>query len=240
MGAKLLVPSYQGTWNNDYQQYTWGYNFPIETNPEKKSVSELRVIFQGLPQILAILGQCPITIISTLILDLGQLNLVEPSGPPKKWPTMTTELRRNSRFYVFLKSVFLAKFFFQKTPKVRWKTDTYLGTFFFTQLCPVVATTWLELRIKRFFGAQKIGFWSKNPFFCHRTPEIVDGPFVALGETVHLQPWVRFFDFSFPSYGQITKNTTGSVDSTSLSPWFCSCFQDIPKNVSSKRYKNIL
>ena len=79
------------------------------------------------------------------------------------------------------------------------------GTFFFAQLCPVVARTLLESRNESFdlgpkiqILAQKFGFWPKNPFFWYRTLDFDDGPFVALGKTVHLQPLDRFFDFSFP------------------------------------------
>ena len=56
-------------WNTIFREkgispiHAWGY-------PEKNSVSEVGVIFQG----------------------LGQRNLVGPSGPPKKWPTLTTDL----------------------------------------------------------------------------------------------------------------------------------------------------
>ena len=49
---------------NDH--YTRGYNFPIGTTPKKNSVSELGVTFWGSPLLLAVLGLCHFTIISTL------------------------------------------------------------------------------------------------------------------------------------------------------------------------------
>ena len=47
--------------------------------------------------------------------------------------------------------------------------------------------------------------FNKKRKICHKTPILVSGPFVALGETVHFPPWERFFDFSFPSYGRFLK-----------------------------------
>merc|ERR1712121_192132 len=51
------------------------------------------------------------------------------------------------------------------------------------------------------FSGHRAGFWPKNPFFCYRTPNFVNGPFVTLCETVDLAPLDRFLKFSFPSYG---------------------------------------
>ena len=56
-----------------------------------------------------------------------------------------------------------------------------------------------------FFWARKVGFRPENPFFCHATLNFVNGPFVALRETVHFAPWDRFFDFSSPIYGCFRK-----------------------------------
>ena len=44
-----------------------------------------------------------------------------------------------------------------------------------------------------FFGVQKSDF-------CHKTPILVNDPFLALGMTVNFPPWERFFDFPFRSY----------------------------------------
>ena len=38
-------------------------------------------------------------------------------------------------------------------------------------------------------------------FFCYRTPNVVNGPFVALGDSFDLAPSDPFLNFSFPSYG---------------------------------------
>ncbi len=42
---------------------------------------------------------------------------------------------------------------------------------------------------------------AQKSFFCYRTPNFVNGPFVTLCETVDLAPLDRFLKFSFPSYG---------------------------------------
>ena len=63
------------------------------------------------------------------------------------------------------------------------------------------------VRIKKcmFFLAQNLGFWPKNPIFCHKTPILVNSPFVALRVTVHFPPWERFSDFPFPIYSRFRK-----------------------------------
>ena len=50
------------------------------------------------------------------------------------------------------------------------------GTFFFEQLFPVVARTWLELS---FFFARNLGFWPQNQIYCHMTPILINGPILA-------------------------------------------------------------
>merc|ERR1711963_233771 len=60
-------------------------------------------------------------------------------------------------------------------------------TFFFEQLFPVVARTWLESRSECFLGP-KSRFLVEKSDFCHMTPILVNGLFVALGETVHFPP----------------------------------------------------
>ena len=83
MGIAIFV-------NRAYHKYTRGYKFHIRTTPKKISVSEQWVIFQGSPLFLALLGLCRIISISTLNFGRFQLNLVETSGPSKKWDRMTT------------------------------------------------------------------------------------------------------------------------------------------------------
>ena len=104
---------------NDH--YTRGYNFPIGTTPKKISVSELGVHFSGLTSAFWPFQAIPTSLVQVpLILDLGQQNLLKPSGPSKndsQWQRtwFLLELRRNGRFYVRPKNVFLAKScFFQK------------------------------------------------------------------------------------------------------------------------------
>ena len=72
--------------------------------------------------------------------------------------------------------------------------------FFFEQLFPVVARTWLELKSVSLFFGPKFWFLAQKSDFCHTTPIFVDDPFLALGMTVNFPPWKRFLDFPFPSY----------------------------------------
>ena len=39
------------------------------------------------------------------------------------------------------------------------------------------------------FSGHRAGFWPENPFFCYRTPDFVNGPFLVLD---------NIFDFSWP------------------------------------------
>ena len=74
------------------------------------------------------------------------------------------------------------------------------GTFFFEQLFPVVARTWLGSKSGTLFQ-----FLAKKSDFCHTTPILVDDPFLALGMKVNFPPWKRFFDFPFWSYSCFRK-----------------------------------
>ena len=79
------------------------------------------------------------------------------------------------------------------------------ATFFFEQLFPVVARTWLELKSGTSFLGPKFQFLAKKSDFCHTTPILVDDPFLALDMTVNFPPWKRFFDFPFQSYSCFRK-----------------------------------
>ena len=59
------------------------------------------------------------------------------------------------------------------------------ATFFFEQLFPVVARTWLEYKSGSLFLGPKFRFLVQKSNFCHTTPILVDGPFLALGMTGH-------------------------------------------------------
>ena len=85
------------------------------------------------------------------------------------------------------------------------------GTFFFEQLFPVVARTWLEYRSVCFFLGPKSRFFAEKSYFCQMTPILVIGLFVALGETVHFPPWERFFYILFPRYGRFCKQKNWST-----------------------------
>ena len=43
---------------------------------------------------------------------------------------------------------------------------------------------------------------ARKSVFCYRTPDFVNGPFVALAKAVDLAPSDPFLNFSFPSYGR--------------------------------------
>ena len=79
------------------------------------------------------------------------------------------------------------------------------ATFFFEQLFPVVARTWLEYKSDRLFLGPKFQFLAKKSDFCHTTPIFVDDPFLALDMTVNFPPWKQFFDFPIQSYSCFRK-----------------------------------
>ena len=79
------------------------------------------------------------------------------------------------------------------------------ATFFFEQLFPVVARTWLILKSDSLFLGPKFWFLVQKSDFCHTTPILVNDPFLALGMTVNFPPWKRFFDFPFRSYSCFRK-----------------------------------
>merc|ERR1712012_692797 len=82
------------------------------------------------------------------------------------------ESRRNGRFYVWPKSGFWPKngSYPKKSPKMTlapliiWAK----ALFFFEQLFPVVARTWLGTKSVRLFWTQNFSFWPKNPIFAIR------------------------------------------------------------------------
>merc|ERR1711940_246027 len=117
------------------------------------------------------------------------------------------ELRRNGRFYVRPKSGFWPKngSYPKKSPKMTFSPLIIWAkaTFFFEQLFPVVARTWLGEKSDRLFFGPKFRFLAKKSDFCHMTPIFVDDPFLALVMTVNFPPWKRFFDFSFRSYSSL-------------------------------------
>ena len=63
-----------------------------------------------------------------------------------------------------------------------------------------MAGTWLGLRSKRFFVGQNFWILSRKSIFCYRTPDFVNGPFVALAKAVDLAPSDWLLNFLFPSY----------------------------------------
>ena len=79
------------------------------------------------------------------------------------------------------------------------------ATFFFEQLFPVVARTWLGYKSGSLFFGPKFWFLAQKSDFCHTTPILVNDPFLALGMKVNFPPWKPFFDFPFRSYSCFRK-----------------------------------
>merc|ERR1711928_82122 len=104
------------------------------------------------------------------------------------------ELRRNGRFYVRPKSGFWPQIgsYPKKSPKMTFSPLIIWAkaTFFFEQLFPVVARTWLESKSGTSFLGPKFRFLAQKSDFCHMTPILVDDPFL---------------DFPFRSYSCFRK-----------------------------------
>ena len=64
-----------------------------------------------------------------------------------------------------------------------------------------MAGTWLAVRSVCFFLGQNVQILARKSVFCYRTPDFVNGPFVALGDSFDLAPFDPFLNFSFLSYG---------------------------------------
>ena len=96
------------------------------------------------------------------------------------------------RVLLFTRGPFLAKnaFYPKKHPKFPKRLIFTLekGTFFFEQLFPVMARPWLESISALFFGPK---------IFCHTTPILVNGLFVALGEFFWARISVGAFIYAF-------------------------------------------
>ena len=65
-----------------------------------------------------------------------------------------------------------------------------------------MAGTWLEYRSESFFFGKNFRIFVRKSVFCYRTPDFVNGPFLALGDSFDLAPSDPFLNFSFPSYGR--------------------------------------
>merc|ERR1711940_442990 len=119
------------------------------------------------------------------------------------------ELRRNGPNHVRPKSGFWPKngSYPKKSPKMTFSPLIIWakGPFFFEQLFPVVARTWLGAKSECLFLGPKTRFLAKKSDFCHTTPIFVDDPFLSLDMTVNFPPWKEFFDFPFRSYSCFRK-----------------------------------
>ena len=100
------------------------------------------------------------------------------NDPEGQWTQSGPELRRNGRFYVRPKSGFWPKngFYPKKSPKMTFPPLIIWAKalFFFEQLFPVVARTWLESKSDRLFLGPKSWFLPKKSDFCHTTPILVN------------------------------------------------------------------
>ena len=131
---------------------------PISPGLPKQVFPTPNPIFQGSSRILAIWRQCPIISISTLNFGPWSTKFGGTVRATKKWQRALSrpELWRSGRFYVLPKSGFSPKN--TQSPISIWEK----GTFFLTQLCPVVARTLVPLRSECFFGP-KICFFAIGP-----------------------------------------------------------------------------
>ena len=151
-------------------------------HPKKNSVSELGVIFWGSPLFLAVFGHSHVRRATTLSFGPistklgGIIRAIKKNDPEGQRTRSGPESRRNGRFYVRPKSGFWPKngSYPKKSPKMTFPPLIIWakGPFFFEQLFPVVARTWLELKSEcLFFWSQNFGFLvPKIRFFVHTTP----------------------------------------------------------------------
>merc|ERR1712055_1188403 len=126
-------------------------------------------------------------------------------------PAGITEKRPFLRFAEKRKKGPKIRFFPKKLPKLA-KRLIFIGekgTFSFPQLLPVVARTWL--------GVKVVFFW---PVFSYGTPFFVKGAFVTLGVGSILAPSYLVYDFSFPSYARF-RETNPADAPKSLPPPHC-------------------
>merc|ERR1711978_26963 len=109
------------------------------------------------------------------------------------------ESPRNGRFYVRPKSGFWPKTgsYPKKSPKMTFSPLIIWekALFFFEQLFPVVARTWLESKSDSLFLGPKFRFLAQKSDFCHTTPIFVDVPFLSLGMTVNFHLGNHFSTF---------------------------------------------
>ena len=86
--------------NLAYHQHAWGYNFPIRTTPKKISISEVWVIFQGSPLLLALLGLCQFINIGTPNIGPQLGGNIRPSKNDPEWQLIQSgpELQRKQSF----------------------------------------------------------------------------------------------------------------------------------------------
>ena len=92
-----------------------------------------------------------------------------------------------------------------------------------------------------FFWGPKSWFLAKKSNFCHTTPILDNGPFVALGETVHFLPWELFFDFAFLSYSCFRKKKPVNgwrVKKSSPSPLWGHCLPVTALALSARGLEN--
>ena len=110
-----------------------------------------------------------------------------------------------------------------------------MGTFLFA-LFPVVATKWFEPRSELSFLGPKARFLAQKSFFCHRTANFINGPFLVLGKMVHIQPLDQLFDFSFPSYARFRKKKLANTPKSFHPPHCGSADKQGDKRAAQRRH----
>ena len=182
---------------------SWATNFPFRP-PPKKFRFQAMGHFLGLTPVLAVPRLCQIISISTLNFGPFQRNLVETSVPSKKMTQNNTgpcpgrNYGETTVFTFSRKVVFWLKMHFNPKNTQIFLRDWYLfgkKHFFlwtiFSGRGKNMVREWMKWM---FFWGPKSWFLIEKSNFCHTTPILVNGPFVALGETVHFPPWELFYD----------------------------------------------
>ena len=154
--------------------------FPSEP-PPKKSRFRARGHFWGSPLFLAVFGHSHVRRATTLNFGPistkleGIVRVIKKNDPEGQRTRSGPELRRNGRFYVRPKSGFWPKKWVLPQKNHPKMTLSLLiiwakALFFFEQLFPVVARTWLVTKSERLFLGPKFQFLAKKIRFLPYDP----------------------------------------------------------------------
>ena len=125
-----------------------------------------------------------------------------------------------------LVSNFFGRDWHQMNQKVQYlakklpKMHIYLekGYFFHCTTLPGRGQNMVSIEKWTLFLGPKTRFLARESVFCHTTQNFVNGPFVALGETVHFAPWDQYLSFRFRIKVVFVKKKTPADAPKSLPP----------------------